>query len=225
WYKNLLLWPVSTLLGDSSIGREMAAKLTAEIGERLIPALSNEAAKIPLSEDDELALDWLNGRRTPDADQTVKGMLTGLDLASDAPRLFKAWVEATCFGARAIVDRFVEEGIPVKGLIGLGGVARKSPYIMQTMADVMNKPIRIHRSEQTCALGSAMFAATAAGLYPKVEEAMHAMGHGFDLEYVPKRSAALLHQKRYSRYLQAAQFGGGSGKVNSSGTISQSTVV
>ena len=74
-------------------------------------------------------------------------------------------VEATCFGAKAIVERFNNEGVPVKGLIGLGGVARKSPYIMQTMADVMNMPIRIHKSEQTCAAGAAMFAATAAGIY------------------------------------------------------------
>jgi L-ribulokinase len=92
--------------------------------------------------------------------------------------MFRALAEATCFGAKAIVDRFVEQGIPVKGLIGLGGVAKKSPFIMQMMADVMNMPIRIHRSEQTCALGAAMFAATLAGIYEKVEDAMQAMGHG-----------------------------------------------
>jgi L-ribulokinase len=122
-------------------------------------------------------------------------------LGSDAPRLFKAWVEATCFGAKAIVDRFNNEGVPVKGLIGLGGVARKSPYIMQVMADVMNMSIRIHRSEQTCALGAAMFGATAAGLYPKVEDAMNAMGQGFDLEYKPNPKAAAIYAKRYQKYL------------------------
>jgi ribulose kinase len=74
--------------------------------------------------------------------------------AADAVSVFRAIVEATCFGAKAIVDRFNEQGVPVKGLIGLGGVARKSPFIMQMMADVMNMPIRIHRSEQTCALGA-----------------------------------------------------------------------
>ncbi len=93
--------------------------------------------------------------------------------------MFRAVIESTCFGAKKIVDRFNDEGVPVKGLIGLGGVAKKSPFIMQVMADVMNMPIRIHKSEQTCALGAAMFAATAAGLYPKVEEAMAAMGQGF----------------------------------------------
>ncbi|MBP9874442.1 MAG: ribulokinase, partial [Haliscomenobacter sp.] len=111
-----------------------------------------------------------------------------------------------CFGAKAIADRFVQEGIPVKGLIGLGGVAKKSPYIMQMMADVMNMPIRIHRSEQTCALGAAMFAATAAGLYPKVEDAMEAMGSGFDAEYRPDPQRAAFYAKRYQKYRKLGAF-------------------
>jgi L-ribulokinase len=182
------------------VSADLAVKLKNEISDKIISALSAEAAKLDVKEDDELALDWLNGRRTPDADQTLKGALSGLTLASDAPRLFKTWVEATCFGARAIVDRFNDEGVPVKGLIGLGGVARKSPYIMQTMADVMNRSIRIHRSEQTCALGAAMFAATAAGIYPNVQEAMDAMGQGFDQEFNPRAQQVTIHEKRYERY-------------------------
>ncbi|MEJ7676113.1 MAG: FGGY-family carbohydrate kinase [Chitinophagaceae bacterium] len=132
-----------------------------------------------LNEKDELAIDWLNGRRTPDANQLLKGAIINLNLSYRCTTIFKAMVEATCFGAKAIVDRFNEQGIPVKGLIGLGGVANKSPYIMQMMADVMNMPIRIHKSEQTCAAGAAMFAATAAGIYQKVEDAMAGDGPGF----------------------------------------------
>ena len=135
----------------------------------MITELSREAEKIAVSDNSELALDWLNGRRTPDANQLLKGAIAGLNLGTDAPRIFRAIAEATCFGARAIVDRFNEQGVPVKGLIGIGGVAKKSPFIMQMMADVMDMPIRIHKSEQTCALGAAMFAATAAGIYAKVE--------------------------------------------------------
>lgn len=201
WYKNLLAWPVQNLLDSSAvISKDVAAKLKAEVSDKIISALSVEASKIPLDEDDELAVDWLNGRRTPDANQLLKGAMVGLNLGSDAPRLFKAWVEATCFGAKAIVDRFNDEGVPVKGLIGLGGVARKSPYIMQVMSNVMNKPIRIHRSEQTCALGAAMFAATVAGIYPNVEEAMNAMGQGFDLQFAPEASKVAHYQKRYEKY-------------------------
>ena len=202
WYKNLLSWPLQNLLENSYlITKEIAAKLREEITEKMIPALSAEASKVPVSESDPLAVDWLNGRRTPDADQFLKAAITGLNLGSDAPVLFKAWVEATCFGAKAIADRINEEGVPVKGLIGLGGVARKSPYIMQVMSNVMNKPIRIHRSEQTCALGAAMFAATVAGIYPSAEEAMNGMGQGFDLHFSPDPSVVNLYQKRYQQYL------------------------
>jgi L-ribulokinase len=202
WFKNLLAWPLNTLLSSSSvIDSATAEKLKAELSDKIIVELSKQAVSLPIREHSELAIDWLNGRRTPDANQELKAALTGLSLASDAPRIFKAWVEATCFGAKAIVDRFNNEGVPVKGLIGLGGVARKSPYIMQVMADVMNMPIRIHKSEQTCAAGAAMFAATAAGLYPKVEDAMNAMGQGFDLEFKPNPTTTSIYAARYRKYL------------------------
>jgi L-ribulokinase len=201
WYKNLLSWPLQNLLHTSTlITPDIAEKLKIEIGDKIISSLSKEASSLSFDEHDELAVDWLNGRRTPDADQLLKGGMTGLNLGSDAPRLFKAWVEATCFGAKAIVDRFNDEGIPVKGLIGLGGVARKAPYIMQVMADVMNKPLRIHKSEQTCAIGSAMFAATVAGIYPNVTAAMNAMGQGFDMEFKPEPSQVDSYQRRYQKY-------------------------
>lgn len=201
WLKKMLAWPITNLIKSTTlVSSEIASKLEAEILEKIIPELSRQAAAIPLDENNELALDWLNGRRTPDANQSVKGAMTDLNLGSDAPHIFKAWVEATCFGAKAIVDRFNEEGVPVKGLIGLGGVARKSPYVMQVMADVMNMPIRIHKSEQTCAIGAAMFAATVAKLYPNVEAAMEAMGQGFDMEYFPNAVNAKIYQKRYQKY-------------------------
>lgn len=203
WYKNLLSWPLNNLLHTSSlISADIASKLKDEISGKIIVALSNEAAKLPVNDDDELAIDWLNGRRTPDANQFLKAGIQGLNLGSEAPHVFKAWAEATCFGAKAIVDRFLDQGVPVKGLIGLGGVARKSKYIMQMMADIMNKPIRIHRSEQTCALGAAMFAATAAGIYPNATEAMNAMGQGFDIEYKPNASVTEVYARRYQKYKQ-----------------------
>ena len=201
WFKNVLAWPIANLLKSSSVvNGEVAAKLKDELLEKIIPELTKQASAIPLNENSELAVDWLNGRRTPDADQLVKGALTGLSLGSDAPNIFRAWVESTCFGAKAISDRFNEEGVPVKGLIGLGGVAQKSPYIMQVMADVMNMPIRIHRSEQTCALGAAMFAATAAGIYQNATDAMSAMGQGFDKEFKPDPKAVAIYSGRYQKY-------------------------
>jgi L-ribulokinase len=197
WFRNLLSYPLQYITDE---------KLKEEIRHKMIADLSKDAEKLPLNEKDELAIDWMNGRRTPDANQLLKGAIANLNLGSDAPRIFKALVEATCFGAKAIVDRFNEQGVPIKGLIGLGGVAKKSPYIMQVMADVMNMPIRIHKSEQTCAMGASMFAATAAGLYAKVEDAMKAMGQGFDAEYHPAQKNVSYYQKRYEQYKKLGSF-------------------
>jgi len=195
WFRNLLAWPL----------RQLVSYPTTMI-DKIIPLLSHHAAALEPSADAPLALDWLNGRRTPDANQLLKSGITGLNLGTDAPQLFHSIAEATCFGARAIVDRFISEGIPVKGLIGLGGVAKKSPFIMQMMADVMDRPIRIHASEQTCALGAAMFAATAGGLYPKVEDAMAAIGQGFDTTYNPNSGRTALYADRYRRYQELGHF-------------------
>ena len=191
WFKNLLSWPLNQITDE---------ELKKKLSENIITDLSEQAAKLPVNDSDEIALDWFNGRRTPDANQLLKGAIVNLNLGSDAPRIFKALVEATCFGAKAIVDRFIDEGIPVKGLIGLGGVAKKSPYIMQTMADVMNMPIRIHKSDQTCAAGAAMFAATAAGIYNNVEDAMAAMGQGFEKEYKPIKKNVSAYKKKFKKY-------------------------
>jgi L-ribulokinase len=206
WYRTLLSWPLQQLHASSLIDAATATALRNEISDRMIVNLSREAATLPLDETDELAIDWLNGRRTPDANQLLTAAVSNLNLGTGAPQLFKAVVEGTCFGAKAIADRFIDEGIPVKGLIGLGGVAKKSPYIMQVMADVMNMPIRIHKTEQTCAIGAAMFAATAAGLYEKVEDAMHAMGQGFDTVYVPDPLRSRVYAKRYSQYKQLGAY-------------------
>lgn len=207
WFRNMILNSFKNILKNSEIiDAATADLLQKELHDKLIIQLSIEAAKLPLNENDELAVDWLNGRRTPDANQMLKAGIMNLNLGTDAPRIFQALVEATCFGAKAIVDRFNDEGVPVKGLIGLGGVAKKSPYIMQVMADVMDMPIRIHKSEQTCAIGAAMFAATAAGIYDKVEDAMKTMGSGFDQEYFPGKEKVAIYKKRYEKYRQLGQF-------------------
>lgn len=197
WFKNLLAWPLK-FLDDVTLRKMVEAKI--------IGALSSAASELPLSDGDELAVDWLNGRRTPDASQLLKGAISGLNLGSNAPAIFKALVEASCFGARAIVNRFNDEGVPVKGLIGVGGVAKKSPYIMQVMANVMDMPIKIHRSEQTCAAGAAMFAATVAGIYPTVETAMQAMGQGFDATYHPQKEHVGYYAKRMKKYETFGKF-------------------
>jgi L-ribulokinase len=206
WFRELLLWPVEELVGKSSLMDEVTKeKLVAEISGQIIPELSKQAASVPIGESGIVALDWMNGRRTPDANQTLKGAIFGLNLGSDAPRIFRALVEATAFGARKIVDRFISEGVRIDGIVALGGVAKKSPFVMQVVADVLNMPILVARSEQTCALGTAMAAAVVAGLFPTLLDAQKAMGNGFEMEYKPVKANADAYSLLYARYGEAGQ--------------------
>jgi len=207
WFKNLISWPLNHLLTESDLIDEATAiALKDELESKIIANLSKQAEALDDDDYAELAIDWLNGRRTPDANQELKGAITGLGLGTDAPRFFRALAAATCFGAKAIVDRFKEQGVPVKGIIGIGGVAKKSAYIMQMMADVLEMPIRIHRFEHTCALGAAMFAAVAANIYPNIEAAMAAMGTGFEKEYTPNVKKQKLYRQHYQAYLGLGRY-------------------
>lgn len=198
WFQKLILGPVHELISD----QETKEKLANE----LIPHLSEKASKIPLTENDTVALDWLNGRRTPDANHTLKGAISGLNLGSDASTVFKALVEATAFGSKAIVDRFIEEGVPINQVIAIGGVANKSSFVMQTLADVLNMPIKVAASDQACALGAAMFASTAAGVYKNVEDAQKAMGSGFDAAYFPNPERTIIYNTLYAKYQALGEF-------------------
>lgn len=201
WFKQLLCWPLQHMLAQSDkIDVDTAKVLITDINEQLLHELSKQADALPLSEQHEIAIDWLNGRRTPDANQALTGMIGGLSLGSHAPGIFRALVESTCFGARKIVERFREEQVPVKGLIGVGGIAQKSPFVMQMLADVLQMPLKIHKSEQTCALGAAMFAAVVAGIYPTVEVAMEIMGRGFEKIYTPNEKMVGMYNMRFRQY-------------------------
>jgi len=207
WFKNMLLKPSIQIIEESAIiSEDQKRELIHSLDSNLLNKLSLQADELPLEKTSTLAVDWLNGRRTPDANQSLEGAITHLNLGTDAVQIFHAFVEATCFGAKAIVERFRNEGIPVKGIIGLGGVAKKSAFIMQMMSDVLDMPIKIHKSEQTCALGAAMFAATAAGIYPNIEQAMLAMGQGFETEYFPNGKKTVIYQKRYLQYQKLGAF-------------------
>ncbi len=199
WFRDLLAWPLEKF----AVGVE--SSVTGMV-DRIIPMLTLEAETLPVEQTGILALDWMNGRRTPDANQKLKGAITGLNLGSSAPAIFKSLVEATAFGSRMIVERFESEGIPIKEVIALGGVAKKSPFVMQVLADVLNREIKVVRSEQTCALGAAMFAATAAGIYPKVENAIEAMESGFEYEYHPDPEHASAYNGLYERYKTLGAF-------------------
>ncbi len=203
WFRSLLLWPLNNLPDRSPLisGRQRQ-ELRDEIEGNLLSELSAAAASLQPSVSGLLAIDWLNGRRTPDANQMLKGAITGLSLGTDAPAIFRALVEATAFGARAIVDRFISEGVRIDGVVALGGVARKSDFVMQIVTDVLNMPVSLVRSEQTCALGSAMAASVVAGLHKSFLEAQKAMGGGIEKEYLPRPEFVPVYNELYQKYLK-----------------------
>jgi len=207
WFKDILLWPTQSILMNSNVIDEHQKQLLKEEMEHsLIRNLTLEAEKIPLSEAVPIALDWINGRRTPDANQELKMAVNNLTLGTKAPHIFRALVNAICFGSKKIVDRFEEEGVKIEKVIGIGGVARKSPFIMQTLANVLNKPIVVAASDQAPALGAAIYAAVAAGVYSSVHEASQKMGSDFEAEYFPQPEQIEKYAELMEQYQILADF-------------------
>lgn len=208
WFvREVLLWGTNNVLAKTSLVDEATrTKLVDEMADEMIVALSKEAETLPIDEENTLAIDWVNGRRTPDANQKLKGAIAGLSMGTNAARIFRSLVEATAFGSKAIVDRFIEQGVPIKGVIALGGVAKKSNLVMQVLCDVLNMPIKVARSEQACALGGAMAAAVASGAYADCGEAQARMGGGFELEFHPIAENASKYQALYARYKKLGAF-------------------
>ena len=199
--RNVLPAQLKGKLPDSEI-----EQLIEKSSDQIIIELTKEAERIPIEESTIYATDWINGRRTPDANQLLKGTIAGFTLGTNAPQLYRALVEATAFGTKAIVDRFVSEGCKIDQIIGIGGIALKSPFVMQTMCDVVNLPIKVCNTDQACALGAAMFAATAAGVYSKVEDAIAAMNSGFSKTYKPNEANHKAYLAIYEKYQKIGAF-------------------
>jgi L-ribulokinase len=207
WFKALLSWPLATILPAlSGVAEETKRDLAARVAEMIIPALDEGAQALSSEETALVALDWLNGRRTPNANQRLTGALTGLSLGTDAPRIYRSLVEATAFGSRAIVECFRAQGTRIDSAIAIGGVAKKSRFVMQTLADVLNLEVTVAAGDQPVALGAAMFAATAAGLYGRVADAQRAMSSGTESVYRPDGARAKHYDRLYADYSALGSF-------------------
>jgi L-ribulokinase len=207
WLKEILLWPLKHVLPSSGLLTEAQKKaLSEEFSAKIIPEITARCQAMPDDEADLIALDWFNGRRYPMVNEHVKGAVSGLQLGTSVPQLYKALVLATAFGSRRILESFLAEGLSVERIIAVGGIAQKSPFVMQTLANVSNRSISVSASTQACAKGAAMYAAVAAGEYDTLQDAQAAMREGFLAAYIPEKERVETYNELYKKYLQLGEF-------------------
>jgi L-ribulokinase len=162
--------------------------------------LDKAATKLTAGESGLLALDWNNGNRTVLVDQRLTGLMLGQTLYTTTPEIYRALVEATAFGALTIINRFEEYGVKIEQVVNCGGIAEKSPFTMQTYADVTGRPMKVSRSAQTCALGSAIAGAVVSGAHRNFAAAQKAMTGLRAKTYKPQPEAHAVYRQLYSLY-------------------------
>lgn len=189
---DIFLWFVNQLVPDA-YGATPGAKFAA---------LDERASALRPGESGLLALDWNNGNRCVLTDVRLSGLVLGQTLHTSAAELYRALVEATAFGARMIVDRVREYGVPVEQVITCGGLAVKSPFLMQVYADILSMPMAVAASDQTCALGAALFGAVAAGAFADVEEAQRKVCRVRERVYQPIPENVAVYAELFRLYRQ-----------------------
>ena len=162
--------------------------------------LTKGALKLQAGESGLLALDWNNGNRTVLVDQQLTGLLVGQTLYTTPAEIYRALIEATAFGALTIINRFEEYGVKIDEVVNCGGIADKSPLVMQIYADITGRPMKISRSAQTCALGSAIAAAVIAGAHKDFATAQKKMTGLKPKVYKPNAKAHATYQELYTLY-------------------------
>jgi L-ribulokinase len=158
------------------------------------------ALKLQPGESGLLALDWNNGNRTILVDQRLTGLLVGQTLYTTPVEIYRALIEATAFGALTIINRFEEYGVKISQVVNCGGIAEKSAITMQIYADVTGRPMKISRSAQTCALGSAIAAAVVAGAHKDYASAQKKMTGLKPKIYRPNPKAHEIYRELYPLY-------------------------
>jgi L-ribulokinase len=164
--------------------------------------LAAEASKLAPGETGLLALDWWNGNRSVLVDADLRGLIVGMTLATTAPEIYRALLEATAFGTRVIIDAFETAGIPVAEVVACGGLPERNKLLMQIYADATGRRFSVAASKQTPALGSAMFGAVAAGAFGSIVEASERMTKPSDEEYVPDPVRCAAYEPLYREYLR-----------------------
>ena len=202
WFKNLLLWPLGKL--RDRLDEKKYEELFEEAEASMLGWLQQEAEALP-DYPFPISLDWFNGRRYPDTDDAQKAMVSHLTLGITAPVLYRSFVFGAVCGLKRIVDGLEKQKIEIDNVVAVGGISKKSDYIMQMMADVLDKTITILDADQTCALGAAVYAAVAAGLYPDASSASSAMAAKGIRDFEPDAAKHRFYETHYAKYLELAR--------------------
>lgn len=206
WFKKIMMWPVKNILASSALlSEELKMKLIQELSSRIIPEIEN-CQDICEEDMDLIALDWFNGRRYPGINEHVKSAVVGLRLGTEAPQVYRTLVLATAFGSKRILEGFLSAGLTIDRIIAVGGIARKSPFVMQLLADVLERPIMVSDSKQACAKGAAMYAAVAAGIFGTLQEAQDSMCDGFMSVHNPIKENVRKYGMLYKKYIELGTF-------------------
>jgi L-ribulokinase len=206
WFREILLWPLKNILKKTVITDSSTVKrLVKETESKILKEIETAAENLSIDESRLISLDWLNGRRTPYADQNLKGAIIGLTLGTDAVKIYRSLVEATAFGSKAIIDRFTEDGLVIKEVVAIGGIAQKSPLVIQILSDVLNMPVKVLKSTQVVALGAAIFGAVAAGYYKDIAQAQKKMASKLLKEYRPIKKNVNAYKDLYEKYKETGK--------------------
>jgi L-ribulokinase len=201
--------------GQSAVGDIFRwwVEVVCEGDAALHARLTKEAARLKPGQSGLLALDWNNGNRTILVDQTLSGLLLGQTLHTTRAEIYRTLIEATAFGARAIIERFKEYGVPIDRVVCAGGIAEKNPLLMQIYADITGCTMLLAGSSQACALGSAVSAAVLAGAHPDFATAQKAMTSIKPKQYRPGAAAQKTYNQLYVLYRQLHDSLGGLNKT------------
>ncbi len=162
--------------------------------------LEQQAAQQQVGEHGLLALDWWNGNRSTLVDTELSGLLVGMTLATRAPDIYRALIESTAYGTREIIEAFEQQGVEVRELVAAGGLPEKNALLRQIYADVTGRTLKLAGSAQAPALGAAMHAAVAAGVYPDIHAAADAMGNLKEEVVTPIPENQAVYDTLYSEY-------------------------
>jgi len=206
WYARLLSWPLQHVLAPqlrAVLPEEEVAGIIARSGAALLGAL--EAEVLQRAPGDVVALDWVNGRRYPDVDESASAAVTRLRIGHDAVDVYRALVESAVLGSKAIHDGLAAAGLVFDRVILVGGIARKSPFICQSIADALDTEVLVHQEEEVCAAGAAMYAATAAGFFDALPAAQQRLRGEFAARYTPVPAQVARFEAKFAEYVAAGR--------------------